>query len=102
MERNCEQGNCMRSCKHACVRDIMKREEIKDSNGNVFAIMNTHVGYEHYCDIDSPNYKAWHERNKDNTYEVYKNDLLDCYEPTEDQRQLGKMLDLCNEILEKK
>lgn len=101
MEKTLNKGNCMCGCKHACTRSIMKKEEVKDDSGNVIMVINEFDHYEYYCDLDSPNYKAWHDRNANNTYEVYKKDLLECYEPDNFAEHTGRMIDLMNEILEK-
>ena len=93
-------GNCMTGCKHCIVKDIYETHEFKDENGIVYAIMNEHVGYEHLCDSEhQKEYEKWHERNKANTYEIYKNDFLDCFEPTEDTASLNEMINLAKEIL---
>lgn len=89
-------GNCMRGCKHACYRDLY--EHVKDDDGNI--IGKIHRGYEHYCNIDSPNYKAWHERNRDKLYNEYTKDTLECYEPNELQENLNKIIELADDILE--
>ena len=39
-------GNCMTGCKHCIVRDLFEKREFRDENGEVYAIMNEHVGYE--------------------------------------------------------
>lgn len=101
MEKTWNKGNCMGGCKHACTRSIMKKEEVKDDRGNVIIVINEFDHYEYYCDLGSPNYKAWHDRNANNTYEVYKKDLLECYEPDKFAEHTGRMIDLMNEILEK-
>jgi hypothetical protein len=82
------------------MRELKERHELKDDNGNVYGVINEFVGYEHYCDKDQAAYDAWHERNKDNTYEVYKNDYIDCFEPTEFAESLDNMISLAEEILE--
>lgn len=91
----------MTGCKHCIVRDLFEKREFRDENGEVYAIMNEHVGYEHVCDGGhQKEYDKWHERNKENTYEVYKRDFIDCFEPTELAESLDKMINLANEILE--
>ncbi len=93
-------GNCMTGCKHCIVKDIYKKREFKDENGDVYATMNEHAGYEHLCDGGhQKEYEKWHERNKNNTYEIYKKDFLDCFEPTEATASLNKMINLAEEIL---
>lgn len=90
----------MTGCKHCIVKDIYKKREFKDENGDVYAIMNEHTGYEHLCDGGhQKEYEKWHKRNKNNTYEIYKNDFLDCFEPTEVTASLSKMINLAEEIL---
>lgn len=96
-KRMLSRGNCMCGCKHQCHRELF--ENVKDTEGNIVA--KTHIGYEHYCDIDSPNYKVWHERNGNKVYEEYKKDVLDCYEANEVQDGLNRMIHIATEILEK-
>ena len=84
------------------MKDIYEKREFKDENGEVYAIINEHVGYKHLCDGGHQNeYDEWHERNKNNTYEVYKNDPLQCYEPTDFVKTTDGMIDTMNKILDK-
>ena len=93
-------GNCMTGCRHCIVKDIYEKRKFKDENGIVYATVNEHVGYEHLCGGGhQEEYKKWHERNKDKTYEIYKKDFLDCFEPTEVTANLNKMIALSEEIL---
>ena len=96
---NCK--NCMGSCIHSKMKDIYKPYEWKDDNGNVIGRGVEHVGYEHYCDNDPQAWKEWHKRNENNTYEVYKNDSLPCYEPTEFAKATDGMINTMNKILDK-
>lgn len=62
--------------------------------------MNEHTGYEYLCDSGhQKEYENWCERNKNNTYEIYKKDFLDCFEPNEFTASLNKMINLAEEIL---
>lgn len=95
-------GNCSTGCKHCVMKDIYEKREFKDENGEVYATMNEHVGYKHLCDGGhQKEYDEWHERNKDNTYEVYKKDFIECYEPTEFTKTLDDMINIAEKILEK-
>ena len=92
----------MTGCKHCIVKDIYEKREFKDENGEVYATMNEFVGYKHLCDGGhQKEYDEWHERNKDNTYDVYKKDFIECYEPTEFAEATGGMIDIMNEISDK-
>lgn len=92
-------GNCY-GCIHCTVKDICEKHEFKDENGRVYATINEHVGYKHLCDGGhQKEYDEWHERNKNNTYEVYKNDYLPCYEPTEFAEKTNHMIGLMEDIL---
>ena len=92
----------MTGCKHCIVKSLYEKREFKDENGVVYGIMNEHVGYQHLCDGGhQKEYDEWHERNKDNTYDVYKLDCLECYDPDEITASLNKMIEIANEILEK-
>ena len=92
-------GNCLTGCKHCLVRDIIKvhQTQFKD----VVVRRDEIVGYERYCDKSPDVYADWRERNKNNTYEVYKNDFNECYEPTESAEALNKMIEISNDILDK-
>ena len=93
-------GNCMTGCKHCVVKDIYKKHEFKDENGVVYATMNEFVGYGWLCNGGhQEEYEKWHEKNKSNTYDIYKEDFLDCFEPTKDAETLDKMINLAKEIL---
>ena len=94
-------GNCMGGCKHCLVKSLYKKEKVTTDDGRVMMVLNEFVGYENYCDKDPKAYADWHERNKDNTYEVYKNDCIDCFEPTEITASLNKMIEISEELLEK-
>ena len=90
----------MTGCKHCIVKDIYEKREFKDENGDVYAIMNEHAGYKRLCNGGhQKEYEKWHERNKNNTYKVYKEDFLDCFEPTEVAANLNEMINLAEEIL---
>ena len=92
----------MTGCVHCIVKDIYEKREFKDENGVVYGHMNEHVAYKHLCDGGHQNeYDDWHERNKENTYEVYKNDFLPCYEPTDVAENLGNMISIAEDILGK-
>ena len=92
----------MTGCVHCIMKDLYEKREFKDENGVVYGHMNEHVGYQHLCDGGhQEEYDDWHERNKDNTYEVYKNDFLPCYEPTKFAESLDNMIDIAEKILEK-
>lgn len=96
-------GNCMTGCKHCLVKDIYEKSEFKNEDGAVYATISEHVGYEYLCDGGhQEKYEKWHERNKDKTYEVYKKDFLDCFEPTEVTANLYEMIKLAKEILNAK
>lgn len=96
-------GNCMTGCKHCIVKDIYEKREFKDENGIVYATMKEHAGYEHLCDSGhQKEYDEWHERNRDNVYEIYKKDFLDCFEPTEVTAKLNEVINLAEEILNAK
>lgn len=92
-------GNCMMGCKHCAYKDIYEKRELKDESGAVYGIVNEFVGREHYCSKDNDAYKAWEERNETNTYEEYKKDVMDCFEPNEFTDSLNSMIDTANEIL---
>lgn len=95
-------GNCMTGCRHCIVKDIYKPRTVKDELGNVCGTINEHVGYQHLCDGGhQKEYDEWHERNKDNTYEVYKKDCLECYDPTDVAASLNNMIELAKELLQK-
>ena len=84
------------------MKDIYEKREFKDENGEVYATMNEHVGYKHLCDGGHQKaYDNWHERNKENTYDVYKKDYLPCYEPNWVTEKLDDMINIANEILDK-
>lgn len=92
----------MTGCKHCIMKDIYEKKVYKDENGEVYATMNEHIGYRHLCDGGhQKEYDEWHERNKDNTYDVYKKDFMECYDPNEFAAALNSMIDIANEILEK-
>lgn len=84
----------MGTCKHHHMDDVY---EIYDDG---FIKMKEFKGYKHYCDINPEGYEDWHTRNKDNTYEQYKNDEMPCYEPTELTAQLDKCIDLAQKIID--
>ena len=81
------------------MKEIRETHEITTDNGKVVMRLNGFVGYEHYCDKDPKTYTEWYERNKKNTYEVYKHDCNDCYEPTEVAESFGKMIEISKKIL---
>ena len=81
-------GNCMACCIHAKTRSVYVRHEEKNKNGDVYMVLNDFDHYEHFCDIDSPEYKAWHCRNNNKTYSEYSIDYCDCYEPEESHKIL--------------
>ena len=95
-------GNCMTGCRHCIVKDIYQTVKVKDDLGNVCSAVNEHVGYQHLCDAGhQKEYIEWHERNKNNTYEVYKNDTLECYDPTDVAASLNTLIEIAEEILQK-
>lgn len=92
----------MTGCRHCIVKDIYETKTVKDELGNVCGAVNEHVGYQHLCDGGHhKEYYEWHERNKNNTYEVYKNDYLECYDPTDITATLNKMIEIAEGILQK-
>ena len=93
-------GNCMTGCVHYKIKDIIKKTETKDSEGNVIMISNEFMGYEHFCDKCPKAFSEWKQRNADKTYEEYKKDVLPCYTPTDVAASLNKMIELEKEILE--
>lgn len=93
-------GNCMACCIHDKTKSVYVRHEEKDENGKVWMITNSFDHYEHFCDINSPEYEVWHERNKDKTYPEYSLDYCDCYEPEEHIKTLQEMNDLAQSILD--
>ena len=93
-------GNCMTCCVHEKTKSVYVRHEEKDENGNVWAITKNFDHYEHFCDIGSPEYDAWHKRNEDKTYPQYSLDYCSCYEPTEYTKTLEEMKDLAQEIID--
>ena len=84
----------MGSCKHHQIDDVY---EIYDDG---FIKMKDFKGYKHYCDINPEGYEDWHNRNKNNTYDQYKLDEMECFEPTELSAQLDKCIDAANKLLE--
>ena len=89
-------------CVHCIIKDIYEKRKFTDENGEVYAVINEHVGYKHLCDGGhQEEFDAWHERNKDNTYEVYKNDFLACYDPTEFAKRTNHMIELMDQILDR-
>ena len=86
--------NCMGTCKHHQIDDVY---EIHDDG---FIKMKEFKGYKHYCDINPEGFEDWHNRNKDNTYDQYKLDEMECFEPTELSAQLDKCIDAANKLLE--
>ena len=92
----------MTGCVHCIVKSLYEKHELKDENGVVYGRMSEFVGYQHLCDGGhQEEYDDWHERNKDNTYEVYKNDCLPCFKPTKISESLDKMITIAQEILDK-
>lgn len=92
----------MTGCRHCIVKDIYETRTVKDELGNVCGAVNEHVGYQHLCDGGHhKEYYEWHKRNKNNTYEVYKNDYLECYDPTDITATLNKMIEIAEGILQK-
>lgn len=99
---NYMKGNCMTGCKHCIMKEIYEKREFKDKNGVTYAVMNEFVDYKHLCDGGhQKEYDEWHERNKNNTYEVYKNDPLPCYEPTNFAKATESMIETMDKILDK-
>ena len=92
-------GNCMMGCKHCAYKDIYEKREFKDSDGTVYGVMNEFIGTEHYCDKNNEAYQAWRERNANNTYDVYKNDIMECFEPDKFTDSLNSMIDTAEKIL---
>lgn len=92
-------GNCMTGCVHNKYKETYIDDNVTDENGNVIIKMKVFDGYEHYCDECPKNYKEWHERNKNNSYNVYKKDYLPCYVPNKLTKELQGMINLANEIL---
>ena len=92
----------MTGCVHCITKSLYKKVEFKDENGEVYGHMNEHVGYQHLCDGGhQKEYDDWHERNKDNTYEVYKKDFLPCYVPNEFAKSTNKMIEIMENILQR-
>ena len=87
--------NCMGSCRHHKIEDVYEIVE------NEWARMKEFKGYRHFCDKNPEGYADWHNRNKNNTYEQYKNDDMPCYEPTDLSAQLEKCIDLAQELIDK-
>lgn len=94
-------GNCEAGCKHCATKELYKRIEYKDENGNVFGIANEFTGYKHFCDKGEPAYEEWHERNTKKTQRQYKKDLLPCFEPNEYVESLNNMIEISTDILNK-
>lgn len=98
MENNmCTCKNCMGGCAHFKTEEEYKPYEFADDDGNIFMKGSQFVGFKHYCDIHPDVYDDWHKRNEHNV--EYKNDELECYEPTEYVRLLGEMNSTLDEIL---
>ena len=92
----------MTGCKHCIVKEIYERREFKDEDGKVWGTANEFVGYNHLCDGGhQKEYDDWHERNKENTYEVYKKDFLPCYVPNEFTESTNKMIEIMGNILQR-
>ena len=96
------EGNCMTGCKHCISQDIYEKHELKDENGKVWGKINEFVGYKHLCNNGHQEvYDEWHERNKDNTYEVFKKDYLPCFEPDNITEALEGMIQTAQKILDR-
>ncbi len=84
----------MGSCRHHQMEDVY--EIVEDE----WVKMKEFKGYRHFCDINPEGYEDWHHRNKNNTYDQYKLDEMECFEPTELSAQLDKCIDAANKLLE--
>ena len=84
----------MGSCKHHQMEDVY--EIVEDE----WVKMKEFKGYRHFCDKNPEGYADWHNRNKNNTYDQYKNDEMSCYEPTEFTKSLDNMIDLAQKIID--
>lgn len=93
-------GNCMSCCIHSKSKDVYRKEEYKDEDGKVWMTENVFDHCEWFCDINSPEYESWHERNKNNTYPKYCLDYCSCYEPEKSHKLLCEMNDLAQNILD--
>lgn len=91
----------MGGCIHFKSEKEYKSYELDDGSGNTIMTGSEFVRFKDFCDIHPDVYDSWHKRNEHNTYEEYKNDELECYEPTEYVRLLGEMNDLLDEMLNK-
>lgn len=84
----------MGSCRHHKMEDVY--EIVEDE----WVKMKEFKGYRHFCDKNPEGYADWHNRNKNNTYDQYKNDEMSCYEPTEFTKSLDNMIDLAQKIID--
>lgn len=84
----------MGSCRHHQMEDVY--EIVEDE----WVKMKEFKGYRHFCDKNPEGYADWHNRNKNNTYDQYKNDEMSCYEPTEFTKSLDNMIDLAQKIID--
>ena len=84
----------MGSCRHHQMEDVY--EIVEDE----WVKMKEFKGYRHLCDKNPEGYADWHNRNKNNTYDQYKNDEMSCYEPTEFTKSLDNMIDLAQKIID--
>lgn len=92
--------NCMGGCIHAKTEEKKKKVEFKDENGKVWMVGWEHDGYHHFCDKNPKGYDKWHELHKNDSYDTYKTDAMDCYEPNEYTKSLNNMKKLLEELLE--
>ena len=84
----------MGSCRHHQMEDVY--EIVEDE----WVKMKEFKGYRHFCDKNPEGYADWYNRNKNNTYDQYKNDEMSCYEPTEFTKSLDNMIDLAQKIID--
>lgn len=91
--------NCQGGCIHYQIEDKKKKIEYKDEKGVVWMTGWESDGYRHYCDKNPDGFDKWYEEHKHDTYDVYKDSVMECYEPTETNRLLNEMLEMSNKIL---
>lgn len=92
--------NCMGGCKHYKIEHKSHKVEHKDSDGNVWMVESVFDGYVHFCDKNQIGYEKWHEEHKHDTYDQYKDSIMECYEPNDIQASLNAMHDALSNILE--
>ena len=93
---NCR--NCAGGCIHYKFEHTYKTIEHKNLNGEV-QFLESFNGYHHFCDKNPNGYNEWQEQHKNDTYEVYKDSVMECYEPDEQTTSVNKLMELIEEQL---